>query len=83
MSADIVIENAAILTMDDARPKAEAMAITGNRIAAVGSNREIAAEKGVSTRVIDAVGATVTPGFVEAHMHGICVPFAGKDVQVI
>lgn len=69
MSADIVIENAAILTMDDARPKAEALAITGNRIAAVGGNREIAAEKGASTRVIDAGGATVTPGLVEAHMH--------------
>jgi predicted amidohydrolase YtcJ len=69
MSADIIIANASILTMDENRPRAEALAISGNRIAAVGSSRDVAAEKGARTRVIDAAGATVTPGFVESHMH--------------
>jgi predicted amidohydrolase YtcJ len=67
--ADIIILNARILTMDEAAPKAEAVAIAGNRIVAIGSNAEIEALKGSSTRLIDAAGATVLPGFNEAHMH--------------
>jgi predicted amidohydrolase YtcJ len=67
--ADIIILNARLLTMDEASPKAEAMAIAGNTILAVGSNTEIDILKSPQTRVIDAAGATVLPGFNEAHMH--------------
>jgi hypothetical protein len=69
MSADIVIHNARILTMDDEHPRADAIALTGNRITAVGSNAEILELAGPQTRVVDAGGATVLPGFNEAHMH--------------
>ncbi|MCB1377576.1 MAG: amidohydrolase [Alphaproteobacteria bacterium] len=69
MSADVIITNGHLHTMDMDRPKAEALAISGNRISCLGSHAEVMAEKGPATRVIDAGGASVTPGFVEAHMH--------------
>lgn len=69
MSADLIITNARVLTMDDARPRAEAVAISGNTIAAVGERREVEGLKGKGTRIVDAGGATVLPGFVEGHMH--------------
>lgn len=69
MTADIVIENARVLTMDPARPRAEALAIKGERILAVGSLDEVAALAGPATRRIDAGGGTVMPGMVEAHLH--------------
>lgn len=68
-TADLIIRNARVLTMDAASPRAEAVAVAGNRILAVGSNDEIAALAGPAARVIDARGATVMPGFNEAHMH--------------
>ena len=68
-TADIIIRNARVLTMDEAQPRAEALAIAGNTILAVGSDDGIAAYSGPDTRVIDARGATVLPGFNEAHLH--------------
>ena len=68
-TADIIIRNARVLTMDEAQPRAEALAIAGNTILAVGSDDGIAAYSGPDTRIIDARGATVLPGFNEAHLH--------------
>lgn len=67
--ADIIIENAKVLTMDETQPRAEAIALAGNRILQVGSQAEIAALKSNATRVIDAAGASVLPGFIESHIH--------------
>ncbi|SOC46523.1 hypothetical protein SAMN05892877_12310 [Rhizobium subbaraonis] len=67
--ASFIIRNARILTMDEANPRAEAIALSGNRILAVGSEAQIDAFSGPDTHVIDARGATVLPGFNEAHMH--------------
>ncbi|WP_312404577.1 amidohydrolase [Rhizobium sp.] len=67
--ADIIILNARVLTMDETVPRAEAVAISGNKLVAVGASSEIEALKGPATRVIDAAGGTVLPGFNEAHMH--------------
>ncbi|ESR23090.1 amidohydrolase [Lutibaculum baratangense] len=67
--ADLVVTNARVITMDDETPRAEAVAISGNRIVAVGSDEEIAALAGPDTRRLDAGGQTVLPGFNEAHMH--------------
>ncbi len=67
--ADIIIRNGKVLTMDDANPRAEALAIAGNKIVAVGSEADVAALSGPATRVIDAGGGTVLPGFNEAHLH--------------
>ena len=65
----LIITNAAILTMDAARPTAEAIAISGNRITQLGTHAEVMREAGANTRVVDAGGGTVIPGFVEGHMH--------------
>ncbi|MFD1328993.1 amidohydrolase [Mycoplana ramosa] len=67
--ASYIIRNARILTMDEANPAAEAIAISGNRILAVGSEAQIDVFSGPDTHVIDAKGGTVLPGFNEAHMH--------------
>lgn len=67
--ATYIIRNARVLTMDDANPRAEAVAISANRILAVGSEAEVDVYSGPDTHVIDAGGGTVLPGFNEAHMH--------------
>jgi predicted amidohydrolase YtcJ len=69
MTADLIIFNAAALTMDDRCPRAEAVAIAGNLIVKVGRNRDVLALKTRKTQMIDAKGATVMPGFIESHMH--------------
>jgi predicted amidohydrolase YtcJ len=67
--ADIILVNARVLTLDDDNPRAEAVALAGGRILAVGSRAEIEALKGEGTQMIDARGGTVLPGFSENHMH--------------
>jgi predicted amidohydrolase YtcJ len=67
--ADVVITNAKVWTGDAAKPSAEAIAIRGNRIAAVGTNAEIGAMTGAKTRRIDAGGRLVIPGLNDAHSH--------------
>lgn len=69
MAVDLIVTHARVLTMDDARPRAEAVACAGGRIVAVGAADEIAALAGPGTRVIDAGGRSLLPGFVESHMH--------------
>lgn len=69
---DIIVTNGSLLTMCPERPHAGALAITGNRITAIGSTDEITALQGPATRRIDACGATVLPGIVESHVHLFC-----------
>ncbi|TIU64372.1 MAG: amidohydrolase, partial [Mesorhizobium sp.] len=69
MQADIVVTSAKILTMDPARPAASAMAVANGRILAVGDATEVLPFAGNLTRMIDAAGRSVLPGFIEAHMH--------------
>jgi predicted amidohydrolase YtcJ len=69
LSAELIVTNARILTMDDDNPTAEALAVANGRILAVGSGAEIAALAGPDTRRIDAKGASVLPGFIESHLH--------------
>ncbi|HEY9284136.1 MAG TPA: amidohydrolase, partial [Pyrinomonadaceae bacterium] len=71
VTADLVIVNATVRTMDAARPTASAVAVFGNRIAAVGTNEEIRRLSGPRTRTIDAAGALVLPGFNDSHVHFI------------
>ncbi len=68
-AADILITNARVLTMDPARPRAEALAIQGNRIIRIGSRSDVEALKAKHTRVIDAEMKTVMPGIIEGHVH--------------
>lgn len=67
--ADVVIVNAAVHTVDAAKPSAQAVAVCGSRIARVGTNEEVRALVGPGTRVIDAGGRLLLPGFNDAHVH--------------
>lgn len=69
MTPDLIVINGRVVTMDPGRPHAEALAIKGDQIAAVGRTQDVEALRGPRTRVVDAQGATVLPGFCEAHMH--------------
>jgi predicted amidohydrolase YtcJ len=70
-SATLIITHAAIYTVVKEHPKAEAVAIIGDRIVAVGSSGEIDLWRGPETKVIDARGKLVLPGFNDAHVHFI------------
>ena len=67
--ANLVLKNAVILTVDARQPQAEAIAIAGTHIVAVGSNDEVAALVGAGTKTVDLGGKTVVPGFIDAHSH--------------
>jgi predicted amidohydrolase YtcJ len=67
--ADLVLYGARVYTVDDKLPTAEAVAIRGDRIAAVGTSVDILKLKGPATRVIDVHGATILPGLQDAHGH--------------
>jgi predicted amidohydrolase YtcJ len=69
MPADIVLKNARVITMDPARPAAALVAITGDKISAVGPKDILGRVTGAGTRVIDCAGRTVLPGFNDAHLH--------------
>jgi predicted amidohydrolase YtcJ len=69
VQADLLIKSARVYTIDGTRPLAEAVAVLGNRIIAVGSNEDLKSLAGPGTRVIDGAGTTVTPGFIDAHSH--------------
>ncbi|MBE0667053.1 MAG: amidohydrolase family protein, partial [Bacteroidales bacterium] len=68
-SADMIITNAKIWTGSDAVPFAEAMAISGDTVIAVGSNREIMKFRGETTVISDLNGKFVAPGFIDSHVH--------------
>ncbi|MEW9804779.1 amidohydrolase [Mesorhizobium sp. ZMM04-5] len=68
-TADVIIENASILTMDPDNPRADAIALAGGTILAVGSRGDMAGFAAPSTRRIDAAGASVLPGFIDSHIH--------------
>jgi predicted amidohydrolase YtcJ len=67
--ADTIIVNARVVTMDPAQPRAEAIAIRGDKFLAVGSNADIRNLASSRTRVIDAARGAVVPGFIDTHNH--------------
>jgi len=68
-TADIIIANAKIFTSDESNPHAEAVAVQGNRIVYVGDNSGVETFRGEKTRIIDGQGRTLTPGFIDTHVH--------------
>ena len=68
-SADLIVINARIYTVDDSRPVVSAMAVRDGRVAFSGSVREAMSLKGATTRVVDLKGRTIIPGMVDAHAH--------------
>jgi len=69
--ADLLIENAKIVTLDPKMPRAEAIAITGDKIVGVGKRRELESLRGPDTKVIDAGKRVIIPGLNDAHTHFI------------
>jgi predicted amidohydrolase YtcJ len=68
MAADLVLYGD-IVTMHEEAPRAQALAVTGGRITAVGARTDVEELVGPDTRVVDVGGATVLPGFIEPHGH--------------
>src|ERR1035441_7410755 len=68
-AADLIVQNARVWTVNPSRPEADAVAVLGDRIVAVGSSRQVDAWRGPHTRVIDAAGMRLLPGFNDAHVH--------------
>ena len=79
-AADLIITNAKIWTVDPATPSAEAVAILGDRIVAVGSDRDVGAWRGPHTQVIDAGRKLLLPGFNDAHVHFVS---GGKQLDSV
>src|SRR5918999_3804718 len=82
LEADLVIFNARVRTLDAARPAAEGLAVHGNRVTHVGTSAEVRALAGPKTRVIDAKGALVLPGFNDAHVHFLSGGFQLSSVDL-
>jgi len=80
--ADLVVVNANVHTMDASLPAAEAVAVYGGRVMAVGSSTEIKKLAGKGTRVIDARGALLLPGFNDAHVHFLSGGFQLSSVDL-
>jgi predicted amidohydrolase YtcJ len=68
-AADLIIQNARVWTVDPSQPEAQAVAILGDRIVAVGSSQQVGLWRGPDTRVVDADGQRLMPGFNDAHVH--------------
>ena len=67
--ADLIVRNARIWTGDSTRRFAQALAVQGDRLLAVGSNAEVDAHRTARTVVVDGTGRFVTPGFIDDHTH--------------
>jgi predicted amidohydrolase YtcJ len=81
-AADLIISNGKVWTVDKSMPTAQAVAVVGDRIIAVGSAAEIEAWRGPQTKVIDAGGKLVLPGFNDAHVHFVSGGMQLDNVQL-
>ncbi len=82
LAPDLVIVNASVHTMDKSQPLAEAVAISGNRIVAIGKSSDLKALAGKQTRVVDAKGRVVFPGFNDSHVHYLMGGFSLSRVDL-
>jgi len=81
-AADLIITHAKIWTVDPANPTAQAVAVVGERIVGVGSDADLAFWRGPETRVIDADGKLLLPGFNDAHVHFVSGGAQLENVQL-
>ncbi|HVE80145.1 MAG TPA: amidohydrolase [Gemmatimonadaceae bacterium] len=82
-SADLIVHNARIYTVDDGRPVAAALAVRGGRVQFVGAARGALALRGPSTRMVDAGGRTIIPGITDAHAHVVGLGTALRSVDLV
>ena len=80
MIPDSIWINAHIQTMDDSLPSAQAFAVAGGRITALGTDDEILSLRGPQTEIHDLEGHFVYPGFIEGHMH---LPMYGDSLLTL
>ncbi len=80
--ADIVLRDGVVWTLNSSQPKAEALAIQGNRILKVGSTSEMNRLIGDHTEVIQLDGSFVLPGFIDSHTHFLDGGFSLSNVQL-
>ena len=81
-AADLIIIKAKVWTVDKNRPTAQAVAVLGDRIVAVGSNADVEAWRGPATKVIDAGGKLLLPGFNDSHVHFVSGGLQLEQVQL-
>src|SRR5688572_6262611 len=81
-SADLVLRGGKIVTVDETRPVAEALAVSGDAIVAVGPNDDIQRYVGPATRIIDLKGALAIPGLIDAHAHFTGVGDAARNLKL-
>jgi enamidase len=77
--ADVIFVGANVLTGDSSQPTAEAVALTGERIRAVGSSTEVRRLAGPKTQIVDLPGRTIIPGLMDAHVHLLVGPLTIVD----
>ena len=82
-SPDTIYHNGTVITIDDARPLAEAVAVRSGRIVAVGSDAEVMAGAGAATRVVDLQGKTMLPGFVDSHGHAYLIGLQSMTANLL
>lgn len=82
-TADTVLYNGKILTVDSNFTMAQAVAVRGNRITAVGTNDEVLGLAGPNTLRIDLKGKTVTPGLIHTHIHLQSVGGYGRELGTV
>ncbi len=83
VAADLVLRNGKVVTVDDNVPDGEAIAVKGDTILAVGSNREISEFVGRDTEVIDLDGQLAIPGFIESHAHFMGIGSAKMQLDLM
>jgi predicted amidohydrolase YtcJ len=81
-TADLVLRGGRVVTVDEGRPEAQAIAVAGDTIVAIGSDEEIQPFIGSSTRTIDLKGALAIPGFIDAHAHFTGVGQAARNLRL-
>ncbi|WP_405238102.1 amidohydrolase [Lentisalinibacter orientalis] len=81
--ADTIYHNGTIITVDDARPAAEAVAVRDGRILAVGSEAEVLDTAGEDTRRVDLAGRTMLPGFVDSHGHAYMIGLQASTANLL
>ena len=82
MQADLVLFNGNIHTMDAGRPRVSAVAIAGDRFVATGSDSEVRPLLAPGGRAVDLRGATVVPGFIDAHIHFLAYGLSLQQIDL-
>ena len=80
---DRILINGIVHTMNEKNPRAEAIALTGGRISAVGNSAAVLGQKGPKTEIVDLRGATVVPGLKESHGHFIGIGQARMSLNLV